>query len=394
MTEALTARAIPPAHILLVDDDESVRKALERLLTQFGHRVTTAGSGDEALRMVAATKYDVVLSDIHMPGLDGLALLRAIREHDLDVTVILMTGAPSVETAIEAVRHGAIDYLTKPFKPEQIQKAIARAHALGRIARAKRDAIGDRISTHGAGDQAGLEASFDSAMRTLWIAYQPLVTRDGELYGHEALLRSREPALPHPGAVLDAAEQLGKLDALGRRVRALATLPVAAAPQSGVLFVNLHPRDILDPSLVAPDSALASIASRVVLEITERASIGKLEDLRQHVAEIRAAGFRIAVDDLGAGYAGLTAFAVLEPDVVKLDMTLVRGIDGSRTKQRLVESVTHACRDLGIVVVAEGVETTSELDTVLELGCDLVQGYLVAKPGPAFPAHTWPRAQA
>jgi EAL domain-containing protein (putative c-di-GMP-specific phosphodiesterase class I) len=392
MTEALTTRAIPPPHVLVVDDDDAVRKALSRTMTSLGHRVTVATSGEEALRAVSAGTFDVILSDIQMPGLDGLQLLRRVREHDLDVPVVLMTGAPSVATAIEAMRHGASDYLPKPLKLDQLEKTIARAHALGRIARAKRDAMSERTSMHGAGDQAGLEASFDNAMRTLWVAYQPIVTRDGALYGHEALLRSREPALPHPGAVLDAAEKLGALDALGRRVRALSTLPVAAAPESGALFVNLHPRDIFDPGLTAPDSPLTGIASRVVLEVTERASIGKLENLRDRVAEIRAAGFRIAIDDLGAGYAGLTAFAVLEPDVVKLDMTLVRAVDGSRTKQRLVESITHACRDLGILVVAEGVETTSELDTVIDLGCDLVQGYLLAKPGPAFPPHTWPRS--
>ncbi len=394
MTDVPTLPATPPPHVLLVDDDEAVRTGLTRLLTRGGSRVSAATDGKEALAALAASSFDVICSDIHMPGLGGLALLRAIRERDLDVPVVLMSGDPTVDTVVEGMRYGAIDFLTKPIDPERLTRTIARANVLGRIARAKREAIGDRVDTHGAGDRAGLEAAFDGAMRTLWIAYQPLVTREGALYGHEALLRSREPTLPHPGAVLDAAEKLGRLDALGRQVRALSALPVAADPASGWLFVNLHPRDILDPQLTGPDSPLVAIASRVVLEITERASIEKLENLKDRVAEIRELGFRIAIDDLGAGYAGLTAFAVLEPDVVKLDMTLVRGVDSSRTKRRLVESITGACRDLGMLVVAEGVETTSELDTVLEVGCDLVQGYLLARPGAAFPVHTWPRVRA
>ena len=100
-------------------------------------------------------------------------------------------------------------------------------------------------------------------------------------------------------------------------------------------------------------------------------------------------GFRIAVDDLGAGYAGLTSFALLEPEIVKLDMTLVRDIHESATKQKLVKSMAALCKDMGMVVVAEGVETTAERDVLAGLGCDLMQGYLFAKPGKPFPEVMW-----
>lgn len=146
--------------------------------------------------------------------------------------------------------------------------------------------------------------------------------------------------------------------------------------------------------MLSDQSPLRAIASRVVLEITERASIDNLETLGPRVGELRAAGYRIAIDDLGAGYAGLTAFAVLEPDIVKLDMTLVRGADGSRPKRRIIGSVADACRDLGMLVVAEGVETRGELGAVLDAGCDLVQGYLLGKPAPSFPPFTWPGSSA
>ena len=97
-------------------------------------------------------------------------------------------------------------------------------------------------------------------------------------------------------------------------------------------------------------------------------------------------GFRIAVDDLGAGYAGLTSFAQLEPEVVKLDMALVRGVHQQPTKLTLVRTMITMCRELGMLVVAEGIETPEERDAIVDAGCDLLQGYLFAKPGPAFPA--------
>jgi EAL domain-containing protein (putative c-di-GMP-specific phosphodiesterase class I) len=95
---------------------------------------------------------------------------------------------------------------------------------------------------------------------------------------------------------------------------------------------------------------------------------------------LRRLGYRLAVDDLGAGYAGLTSFAALNPHVVKLDMSLVRGADHEPVKQRVIASMTSLCKEFGIMVVAEGIETTAERDTVIALGCDLVQGFLLGRP--------------
>jgi EAL domain-containing protein (putative c-di-GMP-specific phosphodiesterase class I) len=103
------------------------------------------------------------------------------------------------------------------------------------------------------------------------------------------------------------------------------------------------------------------------------------------VTRLRGLGYRIAIDDLGAGYAGLTSFAQLEPEVVKVDMSLVRGIDSSPVKQKLVRSIIALCTELGIQLVAEGIETPAERDAVVALGGDLCQGYLFAKPGRGFP---------
>ncbi len=106
-----------------------------------------------------------------------------------------------------------------------------------------------------------------------------------------------------------------------------------------------------------------------------------MPDLRERIKALRALGYRLAIDDLGAGYAGLTSFTALEPDVVKLDMALVRRCDSEPMKQQLIRSMTSLCRELGALVVAEGIETPAERDTVAGLGCDLLQGYLLGRPG-------------
>ena len=107
------------------------------------------------------------------------------------------------------------------------------------------------------------------------------------------------------------------------------------------------------------------------------------------VGALREMGFRIAVDDLGAGYAGLTSFTLLEPEIVKLDMTLVRDVHKNSTKQKVIRSMTALSQDMGMTVVAEGVETPEERDTLLDLDCDLLQGFLFARPGKPFPEVKW-----
>ncbi len=120
----------------------------------------------------------------------------------------------------------------------------------------------------------------------------------------------------------------------------------------------------------------------MVLEITERAALDRIHELQSRVTRLRALGYRIAIDDLGAGYAGLTSFAQLEPEVVKVDMSLVRGIDSSAVKQKLVRSIIALCTELGIQLVAEGIETPAERD-IADRAWAAISARAICSPGPA-----------
>ena len=400
MAEALELDGKPTrkrtGRILVVDDEPNIRIAFERLLGHDGHQVRTAQSAEEALKSFDDDTYDVVVSDIRLPSMDGLELLRGIRQRNPDVPVILITGGPSLESAMKAMTFGALRYLVKPVDPDELRDVICEAVSLNKMAAAKREALAlmgrhDRL----VGDRAALEVAFDQAMKGATLHFQPIVRwSDHTVMAYEALLRMDSScSLPKPDAVIDAAERLGWVHRLSRRVRQFAATALPRCPEDTRLFVNLHAKDLNDPMLFDACDPLFAHSRDVVFEITERHSLADVEDVHVNVARLKQRGFRVALDDFGAGHAGLTSFAILEPDIIKLDMDLVRNIDRIQTKRKLVESMVSVCKDLGVEVVAEGVERVREFQTLQELGCDVFQGFLFGRPAALFAEPAWPAAE-
>jgi EAL domain-containing protein (putative c-di-GMP-specific phosphodiesterase class I)/ActR/RegA family two-component response regulator len=373
-------------HVLIADDEPLLLNSLRRILESSGHTVDTASDGHAALDLINREQFDAIISDISMPGVDGIQLLRAIRERDSDVPVILITGNPAVETAVQGVEYGIVAYMVKPFDLREFRRVIAKAVKLRRLAKLSRDAVAFlQASERRTGDRAEIEAVFRRAMRSLWVAFHPIINwGERRIHGYEALVRTSEPRFNDPATLFSIANRVGKLHDLGRRIRELAALSALAGPEDAIIYINLHPQDLRDDSIYLTDAPLSNLAPRVVLEITERASLSGIEELPTRIRTLRQMGFRIAIDDFGAGYSGLGTFAQLEPEVVKLDISLVAEVHKSPTKQKLIRSMTDLCHELGIQVIAEGIETSEERDTVLGLGCDLLQGFLFARPALGF----------
>lgn len=365
------------SQVLLVEDDPIVRQAYSKVLTKGGLALETAEDGVEALDKVRRGRFDAVVSDINMPRLSGIEFLRALRAAALDVPVVLVTGGPALETAVSAVELGAFRYLTKPVDIEALLETVLRAVAQGAESRRR------RLSTEAANEPAAA-VDLDPSLERLWTAFQPIVSWGRRrVIGYEALARSEGP-LASPGALIAVAEQSGRLRDLGRAVRARVAAALPGAPDDVSVFVNLHASDLEDEALYDAAAPLSAHARRVVLEITERAALEGIERLGERLATLRRLGYRVAVDDLGAGYAGLASFPALEPEVVKIDMALVRGVDQSALQQRVVRSVVELGRELHMMVVCEGIETVAERDALAALGCDVFQGYLFGHPARGF----------
>jgi len=371
--------------VLIAEDDHLQLRAYARALRAVGFEVDRADNGETAVNLLLAGSYDAVVSDISLPCIDGVGVLQAAHKRDPDMPVVLITGTPRLDTAVAAVEHAAFRYLLKPLAPIDLQETVVYCAQMHRLAVLRRMAIttaGEAWSP--AEDRAGLSEAFDRALASVWLAYQPVYSwKRQRVFAYEALLRNEEPMLSNPCAVLSAAEKLARVDDIGRIVRDKVALDVPSCP-SQFIFVNLHSHDLLDEHLYDEQSPLSKVADRIVLEVTERASLGSVDDTEGRMARLRRLGFRIALDDLGAGYSGLSSFATLQPEVVKYDMSLVRGVEASPTRRKVISSMTALFAEMEMQVVAEGVETEAERETLIELGVDLLQGYLLAKPGRGF----------
>ena len=221
-------------------------------------------------------------------------------------------------------------------------------------------------------------------------AFQPIVhAPSGRVWSHEALIRG--PAGEPAGQVLSGLDEpaLHRLDATGRG-RAI-DLAVLLGLQ-GRLNLNFLPRSLGEDDGMLEAMFLAAQRhglplERLVLEVTESEAIGDLAGFAQRMRRVRALGLQLAIDDFGAGHCGLNLLAEFQPDLLKLDMALLRGIERSGPRQAIVRAVLGACLDLGIEAVAEGVETPEEYRWLAGEGVELFQGYLFGRPGfEALPA--------
>ena len=370
--------------VLIVDDDEQFMRACVRVLQSWNYDVAQAATGEAAVQLARERDFDVILSDINLPGSSGLELLRNVRCRDKDVPVILMTGGPELETARLAVEWGAQSYLIKPLALPQLKVALDRNVRAYHLACRQRQILA--VSERLARQTLEMHTQFDRALDGMWMAFQPIVSwSERKVVAYEALMRTTDATLHAPTDILNVAESLGEVHTLGHRTRGLIADVLAHHPNLPGVFINLHVLDLLDEQLYASDSPLLPFASRIHFEITERMAIEKVADTHERIARLRQRGYKIAVDDLGEGYSGLNSFAALEPDAVKLDMSLIRGIERTPTKRRMVHALASLCRELGTPLVAEGVETKTELDVLVDLGADWLQGYFFARPDYPFP---------
>ncbi len=377
--------------VLVADDEPALRSALSELLGQEEgvEFVGAAADADEAIDLARRELPDVALVDVKMPAGGGPRAAREIQRLSPSTRVIALSAFEDRPTVLEMLRAGAVGYLVKGTAAEEIVGSIQRVASGGTSLSA--EVIGGIV--HELSSQLRREEIEEEERRArrdeisrfvggegLTMAFQPIVDlASREAVGFEALARFRSIPLRAPdewfaeAVALELGAQL-ELATIGRSLAALPHLPPGA-----YLSVNCSHRVATSEDLL---SLLKPVATRIVVEITEHEPVEDYDALFGALARLRALGVRIAIDDAGAGYASLRHTLHIAPDIVKVDISLTRDIDKDRGKRAMASALISFADEMGMAIVAEGIETAAELRTLAELGVRYGQGFHLAKPGP------------
>lgn len=379
----------PHIRVLIADDEPALRGALAELLShEDGLRlVGQAGDADEAIELAELEHPDVALVDVKMPAGGGARAAREISRRSPNTRVIALSAFEDRPTVLEMLRAGAVGYLVKGTAADDIVGSIRKVADGGTsLSHGVVESVVDELTSQLRKEEIELEARAARADEIhrflhgegLSMAFQPIVDLETwTVAGYEALARFRSFPMRGPDewfAEAMALELGVQLEVAAIR-QALAALP--HLPPTAYLSVNASHRAAASPEF---RDLLADAGDRIVVEITEHEAVDDYADLTAALDALRSRGVRIAIDDAGAGYANLRHALQLSPDIVKVDISLTRDIDTDRGRRALASALISFADEMGMTIIAEGIETEEELKTLRELGVRFGQGYYLAEP--------------
>jgi EAL domain-containing protein (putative c-di-GMP-specific phosphodiesterase class I)/CheY-like chemotaxis protein len=379
--------------VLIADDEAVLRSALADLIgSDYDFDlVATAKDADEAIALAEQTKPDVALIDVRMPGGGGLRVAEELRSRLPATRVLAHTAVDDRATVVRMLQGGAVGYLVKGTQPSEILGAIRRAarglpsvspDVMSGLVRELADQLEreEVASTERRRRIDRINLAIEGDGRTA--VYQPIVELETQrLVGLEALARFEEHDDPWPvDRWFRVAAEVGLAIELELACARTALTALPRLPPGAYLSVNVsHLTAQSDELLEQLDSV---DASRIVIEITEHEAVEDYDRLTRALQRLRALGAQIAIDDAGAGFASLRHILLIEPEIIKIDVSLTRGIDSDPRRRALAAALISFAEEMSMSVVAEGVETEQEHAALLALGVRLGQGFYLGPPAP------------
>lgn len=366
--------------VLVVDDDGSFAITCARMLAASGYAVRVANDGQSAINLAEREHFDAMVTDINLPDQNGIQVMQGVRRNDPDMPILLVTGQPDLEIARAALEWDAINYLSKPVSAAQLEREIDRALHRRRTTTRMR-VVDDQME-----EAADASRRFSRALGGLWLGFQPVVSWSRKsVVGYQAIMQSTEASLSTPAGLLNAARELNQIGALGQCVRERVAALMTSDYCPDTMFVELRAAELFEEGLYDPRAPLAAFASQICFEINQAPTQAQVPEFRAHTARLRALGYRIAIGDIGAGDSGLASLALVEPDAVKLDMSVFRSTESLRVKRTLIRALVRLCEDLESSLIATGVDSEEERTLFTGFGGDLMQGLRFAEPAFPFP---------
>ena len=377
--------------VLIADDQKGVREALADLIeASDGMTVAAvAADADEAIAAALRVRPGIALVDVRMPG-GGPKATRGILESCPHTRVLALSASGSRDTVLEMLQAGAAGYLVKGILPSEVIAGI-RHLAVGETPLSAEVAGGviDRV-------RAQLDAEKQEHQRQQELLEQLTIAFDGDgldmvyqpifdletrqVVGVESLARfSLEPKRP-PNEWFKTAADLGLATRLEMTAVSRAVARRSQLPPGVFMAVNLSPEALMSPELVGviPEG----FADQLVIELTEHTPVLDYQALGLAFAPLRASGAALAIDDAGAGFASLRHILELAPQFIKLDISITQKIEHERVALALAVALTSFAGAIEARIIAEGIETASQLEALRSLGIRLGQGYHLAMPGP------------
>jgi EAL domain-containing protein (putative c-di-GMP-specific phosphodiesterase class I)/AmiR/NasT family two-component response regulator len=373
--------------VLIADDDANIRAALRELLESEEGIAVVAVTPDAGTAVEAAARErpDVAILDVKMPGGGGPRAARGILASSPETRIVALSAYGDRASILEMLRAGASAYLVKGSMPDEVTRTIQRV-LLGEAAFSAD--VASTVVRELTDQLAGKEEAEATRSRVLQRiravieqggvrpVYQPIVDLGrGRVSGVEALSRF-DSGLPLQW--FEEAEEVGLREELEIAALSVALAGLPALPPSAYLALNVSPSTLLHRDFGQLLRAVPM--ERIVIEMTEHAPVGDYEGLNRILHPLRDAGVRVAVDDAGAGFASLRHILLLAPDIIKLDISLTRGIDGDRPRRALSYALVAFARETRTTIVAEGIETEAELRALRDIGVTHGQGFLLARP--------------
>ena len=381
--------------LLVLDDEPFMLNLLAHLLHQLGYpNVETCQHGAEALRCAAdpARAPDLVLLDLNMPDMDGVEFVRRLVEQGYAGNVVLVSGEDErlmqmAEKLIRAHRVSLLGHLAKPFTLAGLSRLMERSLEARHADRS------DRTPYSAADVRTAIESG------QLENHYQPKVAvASGAVVGVEALVRWRHPqdGLVYPDQFIGVAEDNGLIDGLTRVVARNALRDARSWRNAGLplrVAVNISMENLnsIDFAHFIDDEAVAAgIAPQdVILEVTESRLILDQRAPLEVLTRLRMRRFGLSIDDFGTGHSSLKLLRDIPFDELKIDRNFVQDARGDATARAIYDASLSLGRQLGMTVVAEGVENEADWNLVRQTGCDQAQGYFIARPMPAADLPDW-----
>jgi EAL domain-containing protein (putative c-di-GMP-specific phosphodiesterase class I) len=388
---AQTEDSAPRPRLLVIDDEVGIRTLVRRIGRQAGFEVQEAGAALE-LRACLQQEQDVIALDLAMPDVDGIEVIRELAQAGCKARLILISGfdrrvldtAARLATGLGLNLKGA---LSKPFSVTDLLALL----------RAEQQAPGSsnaRLEVTAVELRRALE---DDELR---VHFQPQVDfADGRWRGLEALVRWQHPqyGLIYPGEFIQLAQTEEFAVPVTQRVLELALAGyselVDASGFDGALAINIPGSALSDVRF--PEHVMARIASfgiahrHIVFEVTETSLANQLTVATDILARLRIKGFNLSIDDFGTGYSSLESLHRLPFTELKIDMQFVQAAETDSVARAIVENSIELAKQLGMNVIAEGVQTAGQWRWLKARGCHLAQGYLISRPLPVHDLRGW-----